>query len=435
MLNNNKKFNGAIWKFDVYIHNSDIIQEKFMSNESASSKPDSFIPTKNILYFSIENSIETCCPTALFKIVDPQYGVINKIRRQNTFLHVMLERMIDEQAKDIQDQKIDLTFLIVDYNIVSFSEESITYEIKCELDVAVLLNKLCEYATTPEYPENPIDIIYNILKQINYPLYQTETNVNGSKKPTRWYPPDSNTLINFITYQNMSVKNALKYLMSITGIECENPLYLIHNITDNKSFLTTRPHLLRNEWVEKAPGVTKINFNFEPNIVGPTHNMKFLKTDGLVGGAETSKLLANYMFSRYDHIKREWDHITYSRDKLNEKLIGKSNSNETSLLRYGNIENDIDFKYEFIPHSEQILNDVMRDLDIHSSNIQFTVEGNLKLDVGEIIIIGDVLNNTSKKEQFFGTWMISKVRHSFKDQLFKTNIICTRVTYLKNLVK
>jgi hypothetical protein len=76
----------------------------------------------------------------------------------------------------------------------------------------------------------------------------------------------------------------------------------------------------------------------------------------------------------------------------------------------------------------------MRDLDIYSSNIQFTVDGNLKLDVGEIILINDFLyDNNSKVEQFFGLWMISKVRHSFKDQLFKTNIICTRTTFLENL--
>ena len=82
MLNNNKKFNGTSWKFDVYIYNSDVIQENFQSNESDSLKADSFIPTKNILYFSVDNSISELCPKAMFKIVDPQYGISNKIRRQ-----------------------------------------------------------------------------------------------------------------------------------------------------------------------------------------------------------------------------------------------------------------------------------------------------------------------------------------------------------------
>jgi hypothetical protein len=72
-------------------------------------------------------------------------------------------------------------------------------------------------------------------------------------------------------------------------------------------------------------------------------------------------------------------------------------------------------------------------LDLYSSSVQFTVDGNLKLDVGEIIMIQEMQNDPSKSEQFFGLWMISKVRHSFKDQLFKTNIICTRTTFLENL--
>jgi hypothetical protein len=54
-------------------------------------------------------------------------------------------------------------------------------------------------------------------------------------------------------------------------------------------------------------------------------------------------------------------------------------------------------------------------------------------DLQEIIMIQEMQNDPSKSEQFFGLWMISKVRHSFKDQLFKTNIICTRTTFLENL--
>lgn len=433
MLNNNKKFNGTSWKFDVYIYNSDVIQENFQSNESDSLKADSFIPTKNILYFSIDNSISELCPKAMFKIVDPQYGVSNKIRRQNTFLKVEIEKLMDDASDEPSDQKINLTFLITDYKIVSFSEESITYEIMCELDLSVLLNKTCEYATNPEKPENPLNIAYEILKQVNYPLYQTEVKVDNSIKRTRWYPPVSDTEINFITYQNMTVKNALKYLLSITGINCESPVYLMHNLTDNKSFLSSRTHLLRDEWIESAPGVTKIQFNFASNMVGPSHNMKFLKTAGEVGGSETSKLLANYTFTKYDHIKREWDSVTYDRDALDDTLTGFRNDREKSLLRYGNIQNDPEFKYEFIPYSEPFLNDVLRDLDLYSSSVQFTVDGNLKLDVGEIIMIQEMQNDPSKSEQFFGLWMISKVRHSFKDQLFKTNIICTRTTFLENL--
>lgn len=433
MLNNYKKFNGANWKFDLYIYNSDIVQEKFQVNESSGLQPDSLVLTKNILYFAIENSINEFSPKALIKVIDPQYGITNKIRRQNTFIRVQLERMLDEGAESITDQKIDLTFLITDYKVVSFTDESITYEIECELDTSVLLNKTCEYATNPDEPENAINIAYNILKSVNYPLYQTEINVDNSKKRTRWYPPQSDTDISFITYQNMTVKNALEYLLSITGINCESPIYLIHNLTDNKSFLSSRNHLMRNEWLIDAPPITKMQFDFASNIGGISNNMKFLRTGGDIGGADTSKLLANYTFTSYDHINREWDSTIYSRDNLNDRLTEFKKDNEKSLLRYGNIQNDIDFKYEFVPYSEPIVNDAMRDLDIFSSNIQFTVDGNLKLDVGEIISVEEIYSDKSKSEQFFGLWMISKVRHSFKDQLFKTNIICTRTTFLENL--
>jgi hypothetical protein len=111
MLNNNKKYNGGNWKFDLYIYNSDVVQEFFQSDESSSLNPSSFVPSKNILYFAIENSINEFYPKATFKITDPNFGITNKIRRQNTLLKVKLERSLDEGAEEIADQKIDLTFL------------------------------------------------------------------------------------------------------------------------------------------------------------------------------------------------------------------------------------------------------------------------------------------------------------------------------------
>ena len=43
----------------------------------------------------------------------------------------------------------------------------------------------------------------------------------------------------------------------------------------------------------------------------------------------------------------------------------------------------------------------MRDLDLYSSSIQFTVDGNLKLDVGEMIEFSEMVQDTAKKEQFY----------------------------------
>ena len=163
------------------------------------------------------------------------------MRRQNTCIHLNVERLLDNNSNEdaVTDQKLDLTFIVTNYKILNFSQESITYEIDCELDTSILLKRICEYATTPENPENPLDIAYSILKNNLYPLYQTEINGNdNSKIKTRWYPPNVDTLVNFITYQNMTISDALKYLLSITGENCESPIYLIHNLTDNKGFFS-----------------------------------------------------------------------------------------------------------------------------------------------------------------------------------------------------
>ena len=434
MLNNSKIYNSGNWEIKLYIYNFDLIEELYTIDKAKSMTADSMVISRNILYFSIDNSIDDFVPKATFKIIDNQFAISNKLRRQNTCIHLNVERLLDNNSNEdaVTDQKLDLTFIVTNYKILNFSQESITYEIDCELDTSILLKRICEYVTTPENPENPLDIAYSILKNNLYPLYQTEINGNdNSKIQTRWYPPNVDTLVNFITYQNMTISDALKYLLSITGENCESPIYLIHNLTDNKGFFSSRAHLSRDEWLMDAPTVTKIPFNFATNLIGPSHNMKFLRSNGEVGGAETTKLMSNYMFSNYNHLDRTWSDTFFNREAINDALTDFKRPEETSLLHYNSIS-DIDYNYEFIPYSEQYINDVMRDLDLYSSSIQFTVDGNLKLDVGEMIEFSEMVQDTAKKEQFYGFWLISKVRHSFKDQLFKTNIVCTRITFLEH---
>jgi hypothetical protein len=113
LTNNKQKINNTQWKLEFYIYNKDIIQENIKFDEVSSSKPSSFIPTKNVLYFSVDNSMSEFYPTAIVKILDEGYGVSNKIRRQNTFLHVKIKKLLNNEgtSEAAFDQNLNLTFL------------------------------------------------------------------------------------------------------------------------------------------------------------------------------------------------------------------------------------------------------------------------------------------------------------------------------------
>jgi hypothetical protein len=193
---------------------------------------------------------------------------------------------------------------------------------------------------------------------------------------------------------------------------------------------------MRKDWLNTQPGVTKIDFNFSSSDIGETHIMSFLSTKSALGGIEHAKLYNNYEFFSYNHLNREWDSNLISKNNLNDTLTKFIDvQQEKSLFDTGDLSEDpkLSFKYQFPPINNYFITDVKRNLDLYSSNLQFTVLGDLELDVGYMINIDETRGGNQKIEQFSGVWMISKILHTFSDQVFKTNMIVSRVSYKKNL--
>ena len=87
--------------------------------------------------------------------------------------------------------------------------------------------------------------------------------------------------------------------------------------------------------------------------------------------------------------------------------------------------------YQFPTINHQRMYDTLKHLELFSSNIQFTVDGDLNLDVGHVINVKEVSDSGGKTEMFNGKWLIIKIRHSFRNKEYKTNVICARTYYTK----
>ena len=101
------------------------------------------------------------------------------------------------------------------------AKQEITWGVFGDLDNAVALNTICEYATTcdlesdHEKRENPYKIARNILTQVGYKLYPLEQfDDNGAEIPTRFSLPYTNEYCHFITHSDMKAVDALYYLLS-----------------------------------------------------------------------------------------------------------------------------------------------------------------------------------------------------------------------------
>lgn len=428
----NKKYNNVDWNVKLFVYNNTITLN---SPDQMDDKNGSIIPTESILLIQLENSISDFIPRAIFQIIDNKFAITNYLKSQNCKFLLFMSRPVQETNPNAKTNDITLSFLVDHYDIVNFNSDSITWKVNCVLNNSIPLNTLCEYATKD--PENPYEIAYKILKNSGYELFPIETrSEKNTIIQTKYHLPSTDYKINFITYQNMKVIDALKYLLSAGGANLSEPAYLVHNLFYDRGFITSRKNLMKTDWVKGQPGLTKIDFNFSSSNVGETHLMKFLSTKTAVGGIEYAKLYNNYEFFAYNHLTRDWDSKLISKYNLDESLTSFINPHlEKSLFNIGDITEDPKqtIKYQFPPINEFLITDVKRNLDLYSSNLQFTVTGDLELDVGYIIKIDETVSGNEKIEQFSGLWMISKVLHTFSDQIYKTNIIVSRVSYIKNL--
>lgn len=428
-----KKYNNVDWHVKLLIYNNNIT---LTSPDQMEETNGSLIPSESILTIQIQNSIIDFIPTALFHVIDNKFSITNYLKNQNCKFMLLLSRPIQGLIENGKTNEMILSFIVKSYDVLNFDNESITYSISCELSNSIPLNTICEYAT--KNPENPYEIAYKLLKNYGYSLFPIETKSEKNVIiQTKYCLPSTDYKCNFITNQNMTVLDALKYLFSAGAANSSEPVYLVHNLFYDRGFITSRKTLMRKDWLDTQPGVTKMDFNFSTSDVGETHIMSFLSTKSALGGIEHAKLYNNYEFFNYNHLTREWDSTLFSKYNLNETLTKFINPEvEKSLFDIGDVDEDpkLSLKYQFPPINEYYITDVKRNLDLYSSNLQFTVIGDLELDVGLMINIDETRSGNEKIEQFSGIWMISKILHTFSDQLFKTNIIATRVSYKKNLV-
>lgn len=334
--------------------------------------------------------------------------------------------------------RMSLTFLVRDYKILNATNEYTQYHIFCELDNAIPLNTLCEYATScdltsdSEQPENPYRIARSILTQVGYKLYPlTKRDGAGKEVPTKFGLPYTNEYCHFITYPNMRCVDALHYLLSYAVGEngMNPPAYLIHSLVDDKGYITTLEDCFRPAAIRDQPKSLAIPFSITQSVTpSRTYTMFETNTGSTDGGIENAQQFFNYRFSEYSQEERLWESYDIGKPALNGLLTRGMDPAEESSLYLKALKEDISLSryYRYAPHSHPVLYDVMRSLELHSSNIQFSVDGDLRFDVGQVISVYERGANDSKIEQFNGRWLICKIRHSFRNKQYRTNMICCR---------
>ena len=173
LANFQKTFNNNTYEIKCICHINDIT---LSSPDLISSSDEAvLIPTENIVYLNISNSMASFVPTLEIEIIDTNFNVTNYFKEQNCRITLQISKPTAYEIK-----KMELTFLVKKVLPAEFVPQGVNYKIYGELDNSVPLNTQCEYATAcslevdNEMLENPYKIIRSILQQVNYRLYPTE---------------------------------------------------------------------------------------------------------------------------------------------------------------------------------------------------------------------------------------------------------------------
>ena len=431
-----KTFNRQAFEIFMFVYNNDISLSApdLINNEGAVD-----VPPGNITSMEFENSIDNMIPTATFQIQDNGHKITNRLKMQNCRLFISVKTAGGDEVI-----YYNLTYLVKNFNIISTSIEFTQYIIYCELDNAIPLNTLCEYATScdlnndNEQPENPYKIARNILTQVGYKLYPlTMKDEKGQDIPTKYDLPYTNDFYHFITHTNMKCIDALHYLFSIAVGEngMNPPAYLIHNLKDDKGYITTLENCFSPQAIKTQPKPLLIPFSITKSVFpSRQYTMDQISLDAKDGGIENAQQFFNYKFSEYDQEERLWESYDINKIVLNDLLTRGINDSEEVSLYVKTLNEDISLAkyYKYVPHDHPRLYDVMRNLELYSSNMQFVIDGDLRFDIGQVILVYEKGSNESKLEQFNGRWLVCKVKHTFRNGAYKTSLVCCRRFYQKH---
>jgi hypothetical protein len=398
------------------------------------------IPAENLSYIMFENSIVDIIPKAEFELLDEGFALTSKLKQQNTRFRTIIKKDGGSPQENIS---LDLFWIVKKFDILSISTNGIQYKIWADLDCAVPLYTICQYAT--ENPlhsdtsgaENPFKIIRSILLNSGFALYPDGgVDSSGNKIKNRYSSPSCQTKVNFITNQNMYTIDAVKYLLSVAvgTLDVMPPAYLIFNMKDNKGFVTTRENLFKESSIKMQPQSISFYYSITDSTIGRQFQMRDIRTDSAreeLGGIESSKMFYNHNFYQYDHKERAWGNDKVNKFSINDLLTKGSTPSDGSLfLKNASEDLELSKYYQYPTIHGYKMYEILRELELFSSNIQFSIDGDLNLDVGHVISIRET-DAYEKREMFNGKWMVVKVRHSFRNKEYKTNLICSRTYYSK----
>lgn len=368
-----------------------------------------------LLKLRIDNNLDSFFPTGsiIFQDIDGKYT--NLYTHFGQYMKIVILPPQSSENNSSKTPNISLVFLVTEHKLIEYNVRKPKYKISGVLHYESSFNKHIIYATNKNYSKkSPYFLIKNILSNVGIDI-KTQL-------------PNCTQAIHFISDQNNTVMDAVKYCLMMGTSQNDPPAYLYYHIINDQFLIVNRDSLLKQPTyacnldlvIPNEKGVEKI----DNSLI--LYNIQAYSNIDSEYFYQTAALQDRWT---YDQIQRKWVQTIIKPQKYQE-LLSFDNKKQK------NIKTSFDIQaYQqtgirlYATNFQYNLYARLHNLQIGSNCLQFYVEGNIIRDCGQIIKINCL--DTNFANIYGGFWQTYSVTHIIQADRY-SNIINTYRTFNNN---
>jgi hypothetical protein len=410
-VNTSRIFNNQSW--DMHIQLLDLNNNLTVS-----------LFTERINLLHIYNSLECWSPHILLIYNDYGFVLSKYIKSTGLALKVSIKApptdLNEEASQGVNinnNPEFNHIYIVNNVKLVSKNEEMNTYEFNGILNNNLTLIKNFNYATNKETgPVSPYRIISDILNAANYPLNRNYT--------------DTSQKIDFITSQNMTIEDSIRYCLNLGVSKNDPPTYFVHNLIKNEAQLInqcSRLETIYNPYNNKLGIYTKEGIDNQNLATAVTD----ISTEAPNGGLLNLQGLSTYEFNNYDHNKRQWKKYVYSSSLMKQTLANITGNEKiyTRIFTPTSMVDEAKLKQSYPNFTYNKMYNILRNLEFCSDTVQFLIFGNLTRDAGQVLSLD--VKTDKLYSNLNGLWWIYQCVHKWEDKTYTNDITCYRTMNMK----
>ena len=394
-----KDFNNSQWYIDIKL--TDISESFYIQ-----------LDANNIFRLKFKNTLEQFVPTMELCFTDYNFLISKYIKFVGLVFIVNIKQPIQTDnlyEKTKYDGELNATYVINNVTTLQQDKDKITYQFFSEEINVFNFIKNINYATNKKNSKSPYEIIQEVCHKAN--IVMDSDYVDTSLK------------IDFINAQTMNVIDIIKYCLAMGAFSKNvSPSYFFSRFLDQTS-------MLFNQMSKNPALINPCNLNLHitgkyidgGNILG--NYIKNIELNSNENQINNLMRMGTKAFYDFNHNERKWNTTVFSSENILKtliKLLTNQNTQEPSVWNSNFFSNQ--FINNFPNYSHYKLYNIMRDIELCTSNLSFECLGNFKRDCGQAIFLHSA--DIPFQRLFTNLWIIYSCEHEFENKTYTNQITC-----------